>query len=126
MLLSAVFAIAQSQPAPHAKVIALEKPGGVIQPLLTGPPETVTMKSGYVVLAPGHSVGKHSTQQHEEILVVLEGTGEMQFHDGSRLELKANTVLYCPPETEHDVKNTGSGDLRYVYIVAAAPVSSPR
>jgi len=50
----------------------------------------------------------------------LEGQGEMVFHDGSRLELKARTALYCPPETEHDVKNTGTSTLRYVYVVANA------
>jgi quercetin dioxygenase-like cupin family protein len=78
------------------------------------------MKSGYVVLEPGHSVGKHSTEHHEEILIVLEGQGEMLFRDGSKLELKARSALYCPPETEHDVKNTGAGTLRYVYVVADA------
>ncbi len=118
-----VIAAAQTQgaqPKPHAKVVALGKNDNGLLPILTGPPETVTMKSGYVVLDPGHSVGKHSTEHHEEILIVLEGQGEMLFHDGSRLELKARTALYCPPETEHDVKNTGTSTLRYVYVVANA------
>jgi len=57
---------------------------------------------------------------HEEELVILEGQGEMVFHDGSKLELKAPMALYCPPQTEHDVKNTGNSALRYVYIVANA------
>jgi len=102
------------------KVVALENRGNGILPILIGPPETVTMKSGYVVLDPGKSVGKHSTEGHEEILIVLEGQGEMLFHDGSKLEVKASTALYCPPHTEHDIKNTGTGSLRYVYIVANA------
>jgi quercetin dioxygenase-like cupin family protein len=113
-------AAAQSAPKPHAKVVALDKTDDGILPILVGPPETVTMKSGYVVLDPGHSVGKHSTEHHEEILIVLEGQGEMQFHDGSKLELKARTALYCPPDTEHDVRNTGTGTFRYVYVVANA------
>lgn len=108
------------QAQPHAKVVALEQPGSGVLPLLSGPPETVTMKSGYVVLEPGRSVGRHSTEHHEEMLVVLEGQGEMLFHDGSNLAIRGNTALYCPPETEHDVVNTGSGMLRYVYIVAAS------
>jgi mannose-6-phosphate isomerase-like protein (cupin superfamily) len=110
----------QSSTQPRAKIVALEKSGNGIQPVLTGPPETVTMKSGYVVLDPGHSVGRHSTEHHEEILIVLQGEGEMLFHDGSKLVLKSHTALYCPPETEHDVKNTGSAKLRYVYVVANA------
>jgi mannose-6-phosphate isomerase-like protein (cupin superfamily) len=107
--------------SPHAKTIALTQSANGIQPILTGPPETATMKSGYVILDPGHSVGRHSTEHHEEELVILEGQGEMLFHDGSKLEVKAPMALYCPPETEHDVKNTGTGRLRYVYIVASVP-----
>ncbi len=78
------------------------------------------MKSGLVVLTPGKSVGKHSTGQHEEVLVVLEGKGEMSLKDGSKLDVEAEPyALYCPPETEHDVTNTGSSVLRYVYVVAS-------
>jgi len=120
MLSIAISAAGQPQPKPHAKVIALEKSDNGVLPILAGPPETVTMKSGYVVLEPGRSVGKHSTEHHEEILIVFEGQGEMLFHDGSKLELKARTALYCPPETEHDVKNIGTETLRYVYVVADA------
>jgi len=108
------------QSKPHAKIIVLKQPGTGVLPLLTGPPETVTMKSGYVVLEPGRSVGRHSTEHHEEMLVVLEGQGEMFFHDGSKLQIKGGTALYCPPETEHDVLNTGTTNLRYVYVVADA------
>ncbi len=77
------------------------------------------MKSGLEVLAPNQSVGKHSTGQHEELLIVLEGRGEMSFKDGSKLEVKANHAIYCPPDTEHDVTNTGRSILRYVYVVAS-------
>jgi quercetin dioxygenase-like cupin family protein len=120
ILFAVILAAAQSQPKPRAKVVALDKSDSGVIPILTGPPETVTMKSGYVVLEPGQSVGKHSTEHHEEILIVLEGQGEMRFQDGSKLELKARTALYCPPETEHDVKSTGAAPLRYVYVVASA------
>lgn len=109
------------QPRLHAKVMPLKQPGTGVLALLSGPPETVTMKSGYVVLEPGRSVGRHSTEHHEEMLVVLEGRGEMLFHDGSKLKIEGGTALYCPPATEHDVVNTGSGNLRYVYVVADAP-----
>jgi mannose-6-phosphate isomerase-like protein (cupin superfamily) len=104
----------------HPKVVKLDSAGKDYLQVLSGPPESVTMKSGLVVLAPNKSVGKHSTQKNEELLVVLEGQGEMIFKDGSKLDVKANHALYCPPETEHDVKNTGTSVLRYVYIVANA------
>jgi mannose-6-phosphate isomerase-like protein (cupin superfamily) len=100
-------------------VVELDSAGKDFLSVLAGPPESVTMKSGLVVLAPNKSVGKHSTGQHEELLVVLEGQGEMSFKDGSKLEVKANHALYCPPQTEHNVTNTGRGMLRYVYVVAS-------
>jgi mannose-6-phosphate isomerase-like protein (cupin superfamily) len=102
---------------PRPKVVALDSSVKELI-VLKGPPESVNMKSGYVVLSPGKSVGKHSTEHHEELLVVLEGAGEMLFKDGSKLPVKANSAVYCPPETEHDVMNSGSQVLRYVYVVA--------
>jgi mannose-6-phosphate isomerase-like protein (cupin superfamily) len=110
---------AKSQEKPHAKVVNLDSHGKDYLQVLAGPPESVTMKSGLEVLAPNQSVGKHSTGQHEELLVVLEGRGVMTFKDGSKLDVQANHALYCPPETEHNVTNTGSGVLRYVYVVAS-------
>jgi mannose-6-phosphate isomerase-like protein (cupin superfamily) len=88
--------------------------------LLGGPPESVTMRSGAVTLQPGISVGKHTTESYEELLVILEGSGAFILTDGTQLDMKLNTVLYCPPFTEHDVTNTGSTPLRYIYIVAKA------
>jgi len=105
---------------PQPKVIQLDTAGKREQQLLSGPPETVTMRSGHILLQPGQSVGKHSTGHNEEMLVVLEGQGRMVFDDGSHLDLSANHVLYCPPATAHDVLNTGTGVLRYIYIVAHA------
>lgn len=109
----------KSQDKPRPKVVELDSRGKDYLQVLAGPPETVTMKSGLEVLSPNQSVGKHSTGQHEELLVVLEGQGEMSFKDGSRLDVKANHAIYCPPETEHNVTNTGKNVLRYVYVVAS-------
>jgi mannose-6-phosphate isomerase-like protein (cupin superfamily) len=78
------------------------------------------MRSGLVVLAPGKSVGKHSTDKHEEVLVVLEGTGEMLITGEVSLPVVAGTAVYCPPHREHNVLNTGEGALRYVFVVARA------
>ncbi|MFZ0862725.1 MAG: cupin domain-containing protein [Candidatus Sulfotelmatobacter sp.] len=114
------YAVTGGTSAPTPKVIPLESSGKDITPVLAGPPESVKMKSGLVVLAPGQSVGKHSTEQNEELLVVFEGQGEMTFKDGSTLPVKADSALYCPPETEHNVTNTGTGRLRYVYVVSNA------
>jgi len=78
------------------------------------------MRSGSIVLQPKESVGKHSTGANEEVLVVFAGQGEMRTADGTVLQLRPYAVSYCPPDTEHDVFNTGSEPLRYVYVVAKA------
>jgi len=99
-------------------VVELNSESVDYQKVLAGPPQTVSMESGLVILAPARSVGKHSTKSYEEALIVLAGTGEMRITDGQTLKLKPNVVAYCPPLTEHDVVNTGSVPLRYLYIVA--------
>jgi len=66
------------------------------------------------------SVGIHNTEKYEEVLVILEGQGEMRITGGPTMDLKVNSVVYCPPRTEHNVVNTGKTRLRYAYIVAVA------
>lgn len=105
---------------PEPKLIPLDLGTKEYMRILGGPPETVTMHSGLVVLESGKSVGKHNTENYEEVLVVLEGAGEMKITGGPTLELRGGSIAYCPPRTEHDVICTGSAKLKYVYIVANA------
>ncbi len=107
-----------SHPVP--KVVALPPNGTGYVPILGGPPESVTMESGYVVLLPSASGEKHSSKQYEEVLVVLAGVGEMRITGGAVLGLKPYSAVYCPPQTEHLVANTGKEPLRYVYVAARA------
>ena len=105
---------------PSAKVIPVDPKATEYVRLLGGPPETVTMHSGLVVLEPGESVGVHNTKNYEEVLVVLDGVGKMTITGGPELDLNASMMAYCPPRTEHNVTNTGSSTLRYIFIVANA------
>ncbi|HWR67367.1 MAG TPA: cupin domain-containing protein [Bellilinea sp.] len=100
------------------KVIQADADGKEYMLLLGGPPESISMRSGKVVLQPGKTVGKHSTEGNEELLVLLAGEGLFLLSNGDKLEICAGKVLYCPPDTEHDVKNTGSMALEYIYVVA--------
>ena len=86
--------------------------------LLEGPPNTSGMRCGRVVLKPGEAAGEHTTGQHEEVLVILEGKGELWFRDFPALAAEEGHLLYVPPQTVHDVRNTGTAALRYLYIVA--------
>jgi len=105
-----------SQPTP--RLIQLNQAALTSSAVFNGPPETVIMLSGYMVLAPSTSAGKHSTKGYEEAVIVLSGSGEMRIAGGSTFNLKPYAVAYCPPLTEHDVINTGSDTLRYIWVVA--------
>jgi len=105
---------------PQPRVIQLDSTARGYTPVLTGPPATATMRSGYVVLAPGDSVGWHSTERYEEVIVVLSGSGRLIFRGGRELALQPHAVAYTPPQTEHDVVCTGTQPLRYLYVVSRA------
>ena len=91
-------------------------------PLLQGIPQTAGMRSGFVRLKPGGSVGWHTTGQNEEALVVLRGRGEALLEGQPGRALEAPMLVYIPPATRHNVANTGDVPLEYVYVVAPAKV----
>ena len=88
------------------------------QRLLEGKPQTLGMRSGRVHLLPGQACGQHSTKKQEELLVFLAGQGELQIGASTRHPVGVGKVAYIPPETLHDVSNTGPEPLIYVYCVA--------
>lgn len=90
------------------------------QRILEGKPQTLGMRSGRVYLGPGQACGQHSTKDHEELLVFLSGRGELLIGAGARHPVGVGKVAYIPPETLHDVSNTGSEPLVYIYCVAPA------
>ena len=115
-----IFGQQQMLKKPVPKMIKLDPKGQDYLRVLTGPPETSTMRSGLVMLAPSKSVGKHSTENYEELVIILEGQAEMQITGGKTLRLTKGFAAYCPPYTEHDVLNIGNDTLRYIYVVAKA------
>lgn len=100
-------------------VFVLPADGGPYAEIMR-PPRTVTMRSGLVTLAPGKDVGLHSTEKNEEMLVILEGQGEVELEGFGRMQIAAGRTAYVPPKTRHNVFNTGTGPLKYIFIVARA------
>jgi len=88
--------------------------------LLTGKPQTRGMRSGRVRLSPGQSIGLHSTKSNEELLVFLSGSGVARIGEDIRLSVGAGKIAYIPPQTSHDIVNTGTEVLAYVFCVAPA------
>jgi mannose-6-phosphate isomerase-like protein (cupin superfamily) len=90
------------------------------RPLLNGVPQTAGMRSGFVRLQPGATVGWHTTGKNEEALVILRGQGEALIEGQAKHPFAAPAFVYIPPTTRHNVANTGTEPLEYVYVVAPA------
>ena len=90
------------------------------QRLLAGEPQTFGMKSGRVYLSPGQDCGQHSTEHREELLVFLSGEGLLLIEDGQSYEVGRGKISYIPPNTVHNVKNSGLVPLIYIYCVSPA------
>jgi mannose-6-phosphate isomerase-like protein (cupin superfamily) len=90
------------------------------QRILEGQPQTCGMRSGRVYINPGQSCGRHSTKHHEELLVFLSGRGLLLIGEEDSHKVGEGIVCYIPPYTDHDVKNTGTEPLIYIYCVAPA------
>ncbi|MHC4194805.1 MAG: cupin domain-containing protein [Planctomycetota bacterium] len=85
-------------------------------------PQTLGLKAGKVHLKPGADCGRHSTEDKEEILVFLQGWGLVLIGENEEktFEIGEGKVIYIPPETAHNIKNTGSGPLIYIFVVTPA------
>ena len=74
-----------------------------------------TMVVGHVHLAGGEECGEHSTGDHEEILIFLEGRGRVLLRDDA-IPVEGGMAFHVPPHTAHNV--VADEHLRYVYVVA--------
>ena len=66
-------------------------------------------------IKPGGQIGMHHHPQEHEIYF-LQGTGEV-FNEKETVRVKANDVLYVPPEEPHGYRNTGSEPLVFLCII---------
>ena len=87
---------------------------------ILGKTNAVKMRSGLVTLKPDAEVGSHDTEDYEELIVVLEGSGEVETAGVGRRKVTQGQVAYNPPHTQHNVINTGAMLMRYIYIVSKA------
>jgi len=117
LLLFAVLPLSPQTPGPQPLTLPLQCPQGDC-PLLRGAPQTTGMRSGFVRLKPGETVGWHTTGQNEEALVILRGQGEALIEGQPKRAFTAPGFAYVPPATRHNIANTGRDLLEYVYVVA--------
>ncbi|MFH1194969.1 MAG: cupin domain-containing protein [bacterium] len=82
------------------------------------PERSIDMRSGFVTLHFGEDVGSHTTGKREELLIVLEGVGEVQIENHESKKIQPRSVVYIPPNTCHNVFNMGENPLKYIYVVS--------
>lgn len=119
ILCCAYRAMSQETAGPRPLTFALECAGGDC-PLLQGAPQTAGMRSGYVRLKRGESVGWHTTGRHEEALTILQGIGRVQIKGRPDIPIHARMLTYIPPNTKHNVTNDEDEILEYTWVVAPA------
>ena len=73
-------------------------------------------------MAPGSATPPH---QHdcEEVVLVLEGSGEVEI-GGTRMPFGPDTTLVLPPNLPHQIFNTGASPLRTIAAFSATPVGT--
>ena len=70
-------------------------------------------------LMPGGSVGRHF-HEVEEVILCLEGLGEIDLGDGAPAAYAAGAVLIIPPKLAHSLRNVGDTTLRQLCFFPAA------
>jgi quercetin dioxygenase-like cupin family protein len=74
----------------------------------------------HFAMPPGKRLGRH-TDTAEETQYVLSGTGELLLDEGSK-PVRAGDVFVLRQGVAHDLRNTGSDDLRIIAFFSAPQV----
>jgi mannose-6-phosphate isomerase-like protein (cupin superfamily) len=75
-----------------------------------------SLRAGRITLAPGEEVGEHVTHKREELIIVLKGKGVL-IKKKEKVSMKEGDIHYIKENTRHNVRNTSSKLLEYVYVV---------
>jgi oxalate decarboxylase/phosphoglucose isomerase-like protein (cupin superfamily) len=52
------------------------------------------------------------------LIIIVEGRAEVIVEGKLMFTAGKESLVYIPPETNHDIRNSSDGPLRYVYVVA--------
>lgn len=96
------------------------KDGSIIRELMHPDAHPVRNQSlAEAVVPPGSRTFSHVHHEAEELYHVTAGTGRMRL--GRQIvDIKPGDTVHIAPGTEHDVENTGEGDLRILCCCAPA------
>lgn len=101
---------------PLPKIITFNPDTTIYQEICDGDKDSTVFYSGVVTMAPGKSGHVHSTEIYEEMIMVLSGQAQVRITNGKNLDLEYGNIGFIPPDTEHQVFNTGTTSLKYIYV----------
>jgi mannose-6-phosphate isomerase-like protein (cupin superfamily) len=67
-------------------------------------------------LPPGAAYDWHQHDGVDEFFLVVDGTGRIEYADGSIFDYKAGDVFYSPADLPHKIENTGNIDDVFFFI----------
>lgn len=67
-------------------------------------------------LEAGASIGLHTHEGNSEIILILEGCGQV-LYNGEYIDVKEGDVHYCPMNQEHSLINNSNKDLKFFAVV---------
>ena len=80
-----------------------------------GPTDQLSgMCTGMAILEPGASPHPPHRHPEEEILVISDGTGEIEC-DGKTTQVGAGAIMYCAGGTLHGIVNTGETPMTFYW-----------
>ncbi|MCK4717066.1 MAG: cupin domain-containing protein [Thermoplasmata archaeon] len=82
---------------------------------LITPEDSRYIRARCIVLQPGTEVGEHSSHEHEEVVIILEGEATVMV-EGEERKVSGGNAAYIPPHTPHNILNRSSKPVRYVYV----------
>lgn len=76
---------------------------------------TERLSAGIIKFFPGKRQCSHVHFGEEQILYVIRGSG-IHVVNGEKKDISEGMILHCPPHSQHEVINTGAGDLVFLII----------
>lgn len=74
----------------------------------------------HVSVHPGEAVPMHTHTDEDQIYYVVSGTGYVEL-DGTRIPVGPGSNVMIPLGTAHEIRNTGTEQLDYVFFVVFIP-----
>lgn len=58
----------------------------------------------------------HTHENIDEFFLVTQGTGVIEFEDGTKIEYSKDDLIYIPSNTKHRIENTSEVENEFIFI----------